>query len=72
MIGHDAMHSFWPVQVGLGTDVAGGYSPSMLNAVRSAVIASRVVEDSEAAHLIDTHGGMAETERLEVGSHQCW
>jgi hypothetical protein len=32
-------------QVGLGTDVAGGYSPSMLSAVRSAVLASRVLED---------------------------
>jgi len=33
------------VKVGLGTDVAGGYSPSMLSAVRSCVIASRVLED---------------------------
>ena len=31
------------MQVGLGTDVAGGYSPSMLNAIRSAVIASRAL-----------------------------
>ena len=30
-------------QVGLGTDVAGGYSPSMLSAMRSAVIASKAV-----------------------------
>ena len=29
------------MQVGLGTDVAGGYSPSMLNAMRSCVVASR-------------------------------
>ena len=33
------------VKVGLGTDVAGGYSPSMLSAVRLCVIASRVLED---------------------------
>lgn len=31
------------MQVGLGTDVAGGYSPSMLNAMRSCVIASRAL-----------------------------
>lgn len=28
------------VKVGLGTDVSGGYSPSMLNAIRNAIIAS--------------------------------
>ncbi|CAK0782316.1 hypothetical protein CVIRNUC_005629 [Coccomyxa viridis] len=31
------------VKVGLGTDVAGGYSPSMLSAMRSAVLASKAV-----------------------------
>ncbi|CAL5228621.1 g11785 [Coccomyxa viridis] len=31
------------VKVGLGTDVAGGYSPSMLSAMRSAVITSKAV-----------------------------
>jgi hypothetical protein len=31
------------LQVGLGTDVAGGYSPSMLSAMRSAVVNSKVV-----------------------------
>jgi cytosine/adenosine deaminase-related metal-dependent hydrolase len=31
------------LKVGLGTDVAGGYSPSMLSAVRSAVVNSQVV-----------------------------
>jgi guanine deaminase len=31
--------------VGLGTDVAGGYSPSMLSAVRHAVVASRALQD---------------------------
>ena len=29
--------------MGLGTDVAGGYSPSMLSAMRSAVITSKAV-----------------------------
>mmetsp|Transcript_14397 Transcript_14397/g.25326 ORF Transcript_14397/g.25326 Transcript_14397/m.25326 type:complete len:487 (+) Transcript_14397:86-1546(+) len=32
------------VKVGLGTDVAGGYSPSMLNAMRSAVLASKTLQ----------------------------
>lgn len=31
------------VKIGLGTDVAGGYSPSMLSALRTAVITSRAV-----------------------------
>ena len=33
--------------VGLGTDVAGGYSPSMLDSCRCAVIASRAVEHQQ-------------------------
>ncbi|KAJ6630609.1 hypothetical protein B0H10DRAFT_1982024 [Mycena sp. CBHHK59/15] len=31
------------IKVGLGTDVSGGYSPSILNAIRSASIASKVI-----------------------------
>eukprot|EP00644_Phytophthora_capsici_P003280 jgi/Phyca11/532719/estExt2_fgenesh1_pg.C_PHYCAscaffold_70143 len=31
------------IKVGLGTDVSGGYSPSMLDAIRQAVIASKLV-----------------------------
>lgn len=31
------------VKVGLGTDVAGGYSPSMLSAIRAAVLASKAL-----------------------------
>ena len=38
-----ATTDFGLVQVGLGTDVAGGYSPSMLNAMRNCVIASRAL-----------------------------
>lgn len=39
------VHSFLEdgVKVGLGTDVAGGYSPSMLDAIRQSIIASKVV-----------------------------
>lgn len=32
------------LKVGLGTDVAGGYSPSMLSAVRAAVLASKCLQ----------------------------
>ncbi len=31
------------LEVGLGTDVSGGYSPSILDAVRQAIIASKVM-----------------------------
>lgn len=31
------------LKVGLGTDVAGGYSPSMLDAIRQSIVASKVV-----------------------------
>ena len=31
------------MQIGLGTDVSGGYSPSMLSSVRNAVVASKAL-----------------------------
>ena len=37
------------VKVGLGTDVSGGYSPSMLVALRHAIIASQMVEMNDNA-----------------------
>ena len=33
------------IKIGLGTDVAGGYSPAMLSAIRSAVTSSRMLQD---------------------------
>ena len=39
------------VRVSLGTDVAGGYSPSMLSAMRAAVLASRCVVHAEKMRL---------------------
>jgi len=43
------------VKVGLGTDISGGYSPSMLQSTRDAVIASHSIEhcDSSGDHAID-------------------
>ncbi|KAK9808225.1 hypothetical protein WJX73_000245 [Symbiochloris irregularis] len=38
------------VKVGLGTDIAGGYSPSMLNAMRNAVIASKALRMQAIIH----------------------
>ena len=32
------------IKVGLGTDVAGGYSPSILSAMRAAVMASKSLQ----------------------------
>jgi cytosine/adenosine deaminase-related metal-dependent hydrolase len=43
------------IKVGLGTDVAGGYSPSMLDALRQSIIASKVI-------LFDSRG--------DLGSHK--
>jgi cytosine/adenosine deaminase-related metal-dependent hydrolase len=38
------------VKVGLGTDVAGGYSPSMLSSIRNAVVTSRALRMAELMH----------------------
>lgn len=40
------------VSVGLGTDVAGGYSPSMLDAMRHAVLASKTLQFRRAANCV--------------------
>jgi guanine deaminase len=54
------------IHVGLGTDIAGGHSPSILENARQAVIASRLLEDgitpigaSEAFYCATTGGGIA-------------
>jgi len=39
------------IKVGLGTDVAGGYSPSILDSIRNAIIASKVVAMSPSIRL---------------------
>jgi guanine deaminase len=41
-------------KVGLGTDVAGGYSPSLLNSSRMAVVASRALEHQDIARKEDS------------------
>ena len=51
------------VKVGLGTDVAGGYSPSMLSALRSAVVASKALRMQ---HLAPAEHG---TEPSPANSH---
>ena len=40
------------VKVGLGTDVAGGYSPSMLVAIRHAVLASKTLQFRRATNCV--------------------
>ena len=51
------------VRIGLGTDVAGGYSPSMLNSCRTAVVASKLAYDATIANRAanDTAAGEAVT-----------
>lgn len=53
------------VKVGLGTDVAGGVSPSMLVAMRAAVHAGRVCVHAEAARLRSEDGPDAKRRRCE-------
>lgn len=50
------------LKVGLGTDVAGGISPSMLTAIRMAVVNSRCLR----AHKLSVKGGLEVTPDLEV------
>ncbi|OCB90164.1 hypothetical protein A7U60_g2625 [Sanghuangporus baumii] len=50
---HEALHE--GVKVGLGTDIAGGYSADIMNAMRSAVMVSRIRE------------GERRERRLEIG-----
>ena len=40
------------LKVGLGTDVAGGYSPSMLNAIRMAVVNGRCLRAQKLAQKV--------------------
>lgn len=53
------------VKVGLGTDVAGGYSTSVLDAVRQAIIASRCVSFTER----DEEGNPYEALSIQVHYH---
>ena len=53
-------------QVGLGTDVAGGYSPSMLSAMRSAVITSKAVR---MMHIDAARSASANTLRASAAEH---
>ncbi|KAL1919647.1 uncharacterized protein VTP21DRAFT_1578 [Calcarisporiella thermophila] len=43
------------IKVGLGTDVAGGYTPAMLSAIRQAVVTSKMME-AQRKDSIDKHG----------------
>ncbi|RLN96654.1 hypothetical protein BBJ28_00020330 [Nothophytophthora sp. Chile5] len=53
------------IKVGLGTDVSGGYSTSMLDAIRQAVIASKLVSiGNGSAHEDDKDAAQAQEESL--------
>lgn len=51
------------MKVGLGTDVAGGYSLDIMNAMRQAVIASRMREGSR---VMEMAAGVATDSRLYI------
>lgn len=59
----DIKKGFWLkmliFQVGLGTDCSGGYSPSMLNSMRLAVVASNTISFTEDKDKeLDEEGGL--------------
>ena len=55
------------IHVGLGTDVSGGYSPSMYENIRQAVVVSRLLETGVNAMLSpDKRGGLGEGTRLSL------
>ena len=68
------------VKIGLGTDCSGGFSPSMLNSMRMAVMASNTLtfKDPSYAPLqftdalyLATLGGAGLLERKDLGSLDC-
>lgn len=54
------------VAVGLGTDIAGGYSPSMLRAIQTSVLTARALE------IQDTTGGDGPSRRQFDYKHAFW
>lgn len=55
------------IRVGLGTDISGGYSPSMYENIRQAVVVSRLLETGVNAMLPpDERGGLGEGTRISL------
>lgn len=55
------------IHVGLGTDISGGYSPSMYENIRQAVVVSRLLETGVNAMLApDERGGLGEGTRVSI------
>ena len=55
------------IRVGLGTDISGGYSPSMYENIRQAVLVSRLLETGVNAMLSpDERGGLGEGTRVSI------
>ena len=55
------------IHVGLGTDISGGYSPSMYENIRQAVLVSRLLETGANAMLPpDERGGLGEGTRVSI------
>ena len=54
------------VEIGLGADVSGGFSPNLYDNIRQAVMASRVLEDGVDARMPQTRRGAGEPSRISA------
>ena len=54
------------VQIGLGADISGGFSPSLYDAIQQAVMASRMLEDGVDARVPAATRGAGEPSRIGV------
>ena len=54
------------VNIGLGTDISGGFSPSLYDNIRMAVMASRILEDGVDARVPSDRRGAGEPSRISA------
>ncbi len=54
------------VTIGLGTDISGGFSPSLYDNIRMAVMASRILEDGVDARVPSERRGAGEPSRISA------
>lgn len=54
------------VNIGLGTDISGGFSPSLYDNIRMAVMASRILEDGVDARVPSEQRGAGEPSRISA------
>ena len=54
------------MSIGLGTDISGGFSPSLYDNIRTAVMASRILEDGVDARVPSEARGAGEPSRISA------